>query len=58
MKLTKCSQCGEIKNIAPKCSICLDCSKKNLKETFKKHPDVEKVFIDTIHEMKEELETN
>lgn len=58
MKLAKCSRCGEIKNIAPKCDVCSECATKKLKETFKKHPDVEQAFFDTIHEMKQELETN
>lgn len=52
----KCRECGiELPKIWST-DICLECSTKNVKEIFKENPDIKKCFMDTIADMKKELE--
>lgn len=52
----KCKQCGiELPKIWST-DICLKCSEENVKQIFKENPDIKKCFMDTIADMKKELE--
>lgn len=48
----KCRQCGLYLPSNYITDICLNCSKDNLRKTFKEHPDVKEAFKETIDEMR------
>lgn len=56
--MSNCRQCGKELPKVWSTDICLECSKKNVKEIFKEFPDVKEAFIQAIQEMKAELETD
>lgn len=56
--MSNCRQCGKELPKVWSTDICLECSKKNVKEIFKEFPDVKETFMQTIQEMKAELEAN
>lgn len=56
--MSNCRQCGKELPKVWSTDICLECSKKNVKEIFKEFPDVKEAFMQTIQEMKAELEAN
>lgn len=56
--MSNCRQCGKELPKVWSTDICLECSKKNVKEIFKEFPDVKEAFMQTIQEMKAELEVN
>ena len=51
-----CRQCGTELPKIWSTDICMDCSRENVKQIFKEFPDVKQAFMDSIREMKEELE--
>ena len=51
-----CRECGIELPRLWSTDICLECSKKNVQKIFEEYPDVKEAFMDTIREMKEELE--
>lgn len=54
--MKKCNQCGkDLPNDWPT-DICLECSEANVRKIFNEHPDVKECFIQTIQDLKEELE--
>ena len=52
----KCVQCNTELPKIWSTDICLECSRQNVKEIFKEFPDLKEAFINTIKEMKEELD--
>lgn len=51
-----CRECGIELPRLWSTDICLECSKKNVQKIFEEYPDVKEAFMDTIREMKAELE--
>ena len=54
----KCRKCGKELPIRWSTDICLECSKEEVKAIFKEFPDVKEAFIESVREMKKELEQN
>lgn len=54
--IKKCRECGTELPKLWSTDICLKCSKKNVKAIFKEFPDVKEAFMESIREMKKELE--
>lgn len=53
-----CKQCGKELPKVWSTDICLECSRENVKKIFEEYPDVKEAFIESINEMKKELEVN
>ena len=52
----KCNQCGNELPNDWSTDICLECSEANVRQIFKEHPDVKECFMNTIKDLKNELE--
>lgn len=52
----RCIECGIELPKMWATDICLECSRKNVKKIFEEYPDIKKCFMDTIADMKRELE--
>ena len=47
-----CRQCGKALPEVWSTDICLECSKENVRNIFKEHPDVKQAFVESVQEMK------
>lgn len=50
--MKECRQCGKELPEIWSTDICLDCSKENLRKTFKENPDVAQTFKETIEDLR------
>ena len=51
-----CRKCGVGLPTLWATDICLKCSEQEVKQIFKEHPDIKKAFVETVKEMKKELQ--
>ena len=55
--MSKCRQCGTDLPKIWSTDMCLECSRKSVKQIFEEYPDVKECFMETIRDLKAELES-
>lgn len=55
--MNQCRQCGKELPKIWRTDICVDCSTENVKKIFKENPEIKDCFIESIKNMKKELDS-